>query len=118
LHYINAGHNPPLLVRKGKIIKLVKGGIILGVMKNFIPYESEVVQLEKDDMLLLFTDGITEARDKEENEYSDERLEALSLKLAAETADRISSAIQADVQSFASGTLQSDDLTLVVLKVR
>jgi phosphoserine phosphatase RsbU/P len=116
--YVNAGHNPPLLIRKGEIIKLMKGGIILGVMKNIIPYEMEQLQLEKDDVLILFTDGITEAKDKDDNEFSDERLESLALKLAGENADRIASAIQLDVQNYAFGTMQSDDLTLVVLKVK
>jgi phosphoserine phosphatase RsbU/P len=117
LHYVNAGHNPPILIRNGKITKLVKGGIILGVMKNFIPYESELLQLEQNDVLVLFTDGITEAKDRTDNEFSDEKLEALALQLADRNAHLISSAIQNEVQSFASGTLQSDDITLMVLKV-
>ena len=62
LNYVNAGHNPPLLIRDGKIIKLDKGGIILGVMKTFVPYSSESIQLKKDDVIILFTDGVTEAK--------------------------------------------------------
>jgi phosphoserine phosphatase RsbU/P len=118
LYYINAGHNPPLLIRNGSIIKLVKGGIILGVMKNFIPYESEMLQLQRDDVLVLFTDGITEARNKEDNEFGDSYLESLALKLASDSADNISAGIQQEVQNFAYGTLQSDDLTLVIVKIK
>jgi phosphoserine phosphatase RsbU/P len=116
LHYINAGHNPPLLSRDGKIIKLTKGGIILGVMKNFIPYESDTVEFRDGDVLVLFTDGVTEAKDKDDNEFGDERLEELVLKTSGESAERISSLIQQQVQNFAYGTVQSDDLTLLVLK--
>lgn len=117
LNYVNAGHNPPLLLRNGKIQKLMKGGIILGVMKNFLPYESEEIQLEKDDIIILFTDGITEAKDKDDNEFSDIRLEDLSLKLSSGSALEIATAIQNEVQNFSFGTFQSDDITLVVLKI-
>ncbi|MBK8683473.1 MAG: serine/threonine-protein phosphatase [Bacteroidetes bacterium] len=62
LSYVNAGHNPPLLIRNGEIIYLDKGGIILGVMKTFMPYISETVQLESGDLIVLFTDGVTGAK--------------------------------------------------------
>jgi len=118
LNYVNAGHNPPLLIRDGKIHKLEKGGIILGVMKNFIPYENEIIHLEKDDVIILFTDGITEAKDKDDTEFSDTRLEELALRLSSGTAHDIAVTIQNEVQSFAFGTMQSDDITLVVLKIK
>jgi len=117
LYYVNAGHNPPLLVRDGKIKKLMKGGIILGVMKTFTPYETELIELQEGDTLILFTDGITEAKDIDDKEFSDERLEALALELSGRSAQEITAGIQKEVQSFAFGTLQSDDLTLVVLKI-
>ncbi len=116
--YVNAGHNPPLLIRKGKIIKLDKGGIILGVMKTMIPYLSEKLQLEKDDMIILFTDGVSEAMNQSGEEFSDERLEKLSLSLVEKSAAEISSAIQNEVSKFAFGTVQSDDITLIVIKVK
>ncbi|HQF43832.1 MAG TPA: SpoIIE family protein phosphatase, partial [Ignavibacteriaceae bacterium] len=70
LTYVNAGHNPPLLIRDGSIIKLEAGGIILGVMKTLMPYNSELIQLQKDDVLVLFTDGISEAMNKKGEEFS------------------------------------------------
>lgn len=118
LLYVNAGHNPPLLIRKGKIIKLDKGGIILGVMKTLIPYSSEKLQLEKDDVIVLFTDGVSEAMNQNGEEFSDERLEKLSLSLAEKSAVAISNTIQTDVSRFAYGTVQSDDITLMVIKVK
>ncbi len=116
--YVNAGHNPPLLIRKGKIIKLDKGGIILGVMRTMIPYISERLQLEKDDVIILFTDGVSEAMNQSGEEFSDERLEKLSLSLVQKSAAEISGIIQNEVSKFAYGTVQSDDITLMVIKVK
>lgn len=118
IEYVNAGHNPPLLIRKGEIIKLEKGGMILGVMKTMIPYESELVQLQKDDVIILFTDGITEAKNLKDEEFSDERLQELVPALAEKSAIEILAAIKKEVQDFAYGTVQSDDITLMVIKVK
>jgi sigma-B regulation protein RsbU (phosphoserine phosphatase) len=116
--YVNAGHNPPLLIRKGKITKLQKGGIILGVMETTIPYISEIVKLQKDDVLVLFTDGISEAMNEAGEEFSDKRLEEKALELASETAQCILDGIKNEVHNFTQGAPQSDDITMVVLKVR
>ncbi len=116
--YVNAGHNPPLLIRKGRIIKLDKGGIILGVMKTMIPYMSENIQLEKDDVIILFTDGVSEAMNQNGEEFSDERLEQLSLNLGEKSASEISAAIQNEVSKFAYGAVQSDDITLMIIRVK
>ncbi|MHB8338641.1 MAG: PP2C family protein-serine/threonine phosphatase, partial [Ignavibacteriaceae bacterium] len=117
IQYVNAGHNQPLLIRKGKVHKLDKGGIILGVMKTFTPYITETVHLEKDDVIFLFTDGVTEAKNFNDEEFSDEKLENLSIKLANLPAAEILQSVKNEVQSFAKGTLQSDDITMLVLKV-
>lgn len=116
--YVNAGHNPPLLIRNGKISKLEIGGMILGVMKTAIPYRSEKIKLIKDDVLVMFTDGISEAMNKKGEEFSDESLEKLSLELAGGTSENIMHKIQSEVQKFTNGANQSDDLTLVVIKVK
>lgn len=116
--YVNAGHNPPLLVRNGKIIKLDKGGIILGVMKTMIPYQSETLQLKKDDLIVLFTDGVSEAMNKNGEEFSDGRLEKLTLDNANQTASEIADQILHHVKSFTFGATQSDDITLMVIKVK
>ncbi len=116
--YVNAGHNPPLLIRDGKITKLSTGGIILGVMKTFTPYKTETVQLKSDDVLILFTDGISEAMNKNGEEFSDEALEKLALSLSDKPAEEILQEIKNEVQHFAEGAPQSDDITLVVIKVK
>ena len=83
-----------------------------------ISYITETLQLQKDDLLVLFTDGITEAMDKGQNEYSDERLEKLVLSLNNNSSEEVLRSIQADVKNFTSGAVQSDDITLLVLKVK
>lgn len=116
LTYVNAGHNPPLLVRNGELIKLEKGGLILGMMKTMMPYESETVNLKSGDYLIVFTDGVTEAMNSTEEEYSDEKLEELCKSLNTQTAEEAKELILADVKKFTAGFEQSDDLTLMVIK--
>jgi len=118
ISYVNAGHNPPLLVRDKKIIRLEKGGMILGVMKTKYQYLTETIQLQKDDMLILFTDGITEAMDINQNEYSDEKLEKLVQSLGNKSAKETIDLIQKDVKKFTLGAVQSDDMTLLIVKVK
>ncbi len=118
IQYVNAGHNPPLLIRKGEITKLQKGGMILGVMKSTVPYLTEKIKLQSGDVLVMFTDGVTEAMDKSRIEFSDERLEQLAVQLYKKSAEEILSSIQTEVQNFSKGAVQSDDITLMVIKVK
>ncbi|MFH1198457.1 MAG: PP2C family protein-serine/threonine phosphatase [bacterium] len=118
LTYVNMGHNPPLLIRNGEIIKLRKGGMILGVMTTVIPYESETIQLMKDDKIVIFTDGISEAMNIRNEEYSDEKLEELAIKIAPLSSKETLNNILDDVKIFTQGAEQSDDITCLVIKVR
>ena len=118
INYINAGHNPPLLVRNGNIRKLDKGGIIFGVMKTITPYEEETIQLEQGDSIIFFTDGITEAMNKSGEEFSEERLEKIAEETSCNSAKETLKTIKEEVQNFSSGTIQSDDITLIVIKIR
>ncbi len=115
--YVNAGHNPPLLIRNKKIHKLERGGIILGVMKTNLPYDSESVILEKDDVIVLFTDGVTEAKNINDDEFSDERFEALCLKYSKLSSSEMIEKINIEIRKFSDGTFQSDDITILILKV-
>lgn len=115
--YVNAGHNPPLLIRNKKIYKLERGGIILGVMKTILPYDSESIILEKDDVIILFTDGVTEAKNINDNEFSDERLEALCLNYSDLSSSDMVEKIKEEVRKFADGASQSDDITILIIKI-
>ena len=92
--------------------------MILGVMKTVIPYIYETIELKKDDTIILFTDGVSEAMNKRGEEFTDEKLESLSVSLSNLPASQIISSIKDDVHTFTSGALQSDDITLMVLKVK
>lgn len=117
IEYVNAGHNPPLLVRDGKIIKLKTGGMIFGVMQTIVPYESEIIELKNNDVLVFFTDGITEAMNNENKEYTDERLEEFIIKNFYKSAKEIGEGILCDVKQFVEDAEQSDDITLLIIKV-
>ncbi len=116
--YVNLGHNPPLLVNKRGIKKLKKGGMILGVMKTIIPYEEETIQLEQNDVIVLFTDGITEAMNLDSVEFSDERLEKLLIANNELNSKLILDGIMEDVNKHTIGSEQSDDITCLVLKIK
>lgn len=115
--YVNAGHNPPTLVRAdGRIELLETGGLLLGVMAN-VPYERGVVTLEPGDVLAMFTDGVTEAMSPEGEEYGEERLEALLKAHRRESARAILDAVRDDIRRFThNAPVLSDDLTMLVMK--
>jgi sigma-B regulation protein RsbU (phosphoserine phosphatase) len=115
---VNMGHNPPLLIRDGKILKLKLGGMLMGVMPTITPYKKEVTTLQKDDLLILFTDGITEAMNENQDEFSDEKLEELALTYSNLSAQDSLSQILNEVNKHTNGTEQSDDITCIVVKVK
>jgi len=116
LSYSNAGHNPPLVVRAdGKIEELSTGGLILGVFP-MAEYDQGTVDLATGDLVVLFTDGVTEAESRH-GLYSDERLQELLLRERARSAKEIAQAILDDVDLFSHGRHQTDDVTVVVVKV-
>jgi sigma-B regulation protein RsbU (phosphoserine phosphatase) len=116
--YVNAGHNPPLLLRNGTINKLKKGGMILGVLPTVVPYLSKTMQLETNDTIVLFTDGITEAMNKNGEEFNDARLENIILSYYDNTPQKILDEIKFGVEEFTLGAEQSDDITCLILKVK
>ncbi|MEP7146341.1 MAG: GAF domain-containing SpoIIE family protein phosphatase, partial [bacterium] len=116
LRSINAGHNTIYVLKQnGELIELNKGGMMLGVFD--IDFEFEDLVLQKNDVLLLYTDGVPEAMNKSKEFYSDERL----IKLLKENSKLNSAGILEklinDVQSFAKGAEKSDDITCGVIKV-
>ncbi len=115
--YVNAGHNPPFLLHKnGTVERLQKGGLILGVMKDLMPYEEETVNLQPGDILLLFTDGVSEAMNQDGIEFGEEKILSLIKSYSKESAKYILDRIVEIVKNY-SGSFQSDDITLVVVKV-
>jgi serine phosphatase RsbU (regulator of sigma subunit) len=115
--FSNAGHNPPLLLRAdGRAEWLTEGGLALGVLED-AQYEERPVPLGQGDVIVLYTDGVTEAMDAQEEQYGTARLESLARRLASGPAHDLLAAIVADVEQFTGERHLSDDLTLVVAKV-
>ena len=117
LDIVNAGHNPILLLRKdGKLDKIDAGGIGLGMLDFGIPYQGEKLAMHPGDKLFLYTDGIPEAMNKDEVEYSDERMIDFFMKNAEKPASDFIDGIVADVGAHVNGEPQSDDITSLILK--
>jgi len=115
--YVNAGHNPPLVVRTdGRIERLETGGLLLGVMKNNT-YTRGDVTLAPGDVMALYSDGVTEAMSPDQEEYGEERFESCLRAHRDEAASDILKAVRAELRTFTGDTKTlSDDLTLVVAK--
>lgn len=116
MHYINAGHNPPALVRaNGKVEMLEEGGTVLGLLPH-VRYDRAQVNLQKGDVLVLYTDGVVEATNPAGDMFG---LEAMAQSVEATrpdaTPETVLARIVADVQEFSEGTPQGDDQTLVII---
>jgi sigma-B regulation protein RsbU (phosphoserine phosphatase) len=117
LSYANAGHNPPLLARaNGEVERLTSGGTVLGVFAD-ATYAGGEVALRSGDRLLLFTDGITEARNAAEEEYGEERLTEALRRHRHAPATAIHEALWSEVAEFTQGKGFQDDATLLVVSV-
>ena len=114
---VNAGHNPPAVYRHRhrQIEFLPRGGRAIGWFKDN-PLQIWPVDLEAGDVLVYFTDGLTEAQNNDGDEYGIERLQQV-IRIAADgTAAQIRDTILADVNRFCAGAALYDDLTLVVVR--
>jgi len=117
LTFVNAGHNPPLLLRKKTrdIIRLSTGGVVLGAMKG-LKMNEKTIDLQAGDLLVLYTDGITEAINQQEDQFGEERLIELLKENQELSSGDLKNLIIDQVYDFASGTPQADDITIMVLR--
>lgn len=116
--YSNGGHNPPYLIRPdhGEITPLEKtNGMALGVKRDF-QYQSKKIVLQKGDIIFLYTDGVTEAMNKERALFSTARLEEALLVLKDQEIKDIVDSLMERVRAFSQGMLQSDDITMLTLR--
>lgn len=117
LHYTNAGHNHPIVLDPQKDPTLLDvGGIVLGAVPQF-PYEEGKIELKPGQILILYSDGITETINEEEDQYGEERLIQLVRENAELSAADLSEKILDTVRAFASTAPRQDDMTLVIMKV-
>jgi phosphoserine phosphatase RsbU/P len=142
LTYVNAGHNPPMLLRSssksGKDARpalttdtdleialhngngcysLTTGGTVIGLFQNLV-YDQETIQLERGDLLIAYTDGVTEALNEGGEEFGEQRLQAVVDGAAHLSASEVRDTVVKRVQVWCANTPQHDDLTFIVLKMR
>jgi len=116
LTYINAGHNPPILRRQSGAIEYLKaGGLPLGIMLD-TAYQSETIALQSGDWLVIYTDGLVEALNSREEEYSEQRVLNILQSGIATTPDELLKRMMNDLDFFVGETPQHDDVTCMLVK--
>ena len=117
VEWCNAGHNPPHLLRRdGTVEELPRTeNVMLGVFDD-IEFREGTLQLERGDALVMFTDGVTEAMNREEEEFGTRRLKDVLAGQTARSSREVVEAVRTAVSDFADGAEQSDDITMLVVK--
>ena len=116
LTYTNAGHNPPMLVHANGTVEEMKGG---GILLGYLPDQTfiqHVVDFNEGDVLVLYTDGITEAMDLKENEFGEQRLKQTLIENRHLNSYDLKEKVLGAVQRFTHRKNQADDMTLVIIK--
>ena len=117
LEICNAGHNPPLLVRDGSVSPLPAKAVPLGLSEHLI-LDSERFHLEPQDLLFLYTDGISEASNHTGEEYGSARVESSLEGLRGLPARSVVESVLEEVHSFQAGAPQNDDVTTMAIRWR
>jgi predicted ester cyclase len=115
LVYSNAGHNPPILMTQGGIRRLTCGGPILGAFSE-AAFSEEALQLHPNDLLTIFSDGVTEANNVETEEFGEDRLTRILSGHRSDTPGGILDDVLSQVRTFCGETPQNDDITLAVTR--
>src|SRR5262245_6766260 len=115
LMYCNAGHNAPMVVSPSGVRRLEAGGVVLGLFEH-AAYDEEIVRLEPGDLIVSFSDGVSEAMNSQGEEFSDERLIACVNANLGKTPAEVLDALFADVRAFCGDADQSDDVTAVLVR--
>jgi sigma-B regulation protein RsbU (phosphoserine phosphatase) len=114
--FSNAGHeNPYLIKRAGDVVRLIVGGTVLGIVSQF-PFEEDVVAFDRGDILVVFSDGISEAFNAADEQFGEARLEEVVRSSKNDSAEAIIDRVVEEVRRHAGDIPQADDLTLVVVK--
>jgi sigma-B regulation protein RsbU (phosphoserine phosphatase) len=115
LTYCNAGHNPPLIYGASGLRRLDSGSMPVGFFEH-APYADDTEQLQVNDVLIVYSDGVTEALDIEGQEFGEERLIGILKERHAEDATSILESVIEGVMNFSRGAAQYDDVTAMVVK--
>ncbi|MBV9209578.1 MAG: SpoIIE family protein phosphatase, partial [Acidobacteria bacterium] len=116
LSFVNAGHNPPLIVHEsGTVEHLASGGLPLGILPQ-AEYREGRTQIQPGDVLVIYSDGVSEAINPSSEEFGPERLYQVVAQNRTSSASGIRDRIEAALTKFAQGTPANDDITLVIVK--
>jgi sigma-B regulation protein RsbU (phosphoserine phosphatase) len=116
LEFVRAGHPSPLLLRRGEVNELCSGGSFpIGLVEQ-ASYKAAHIQLETGDTLFLYTDGVTEAEDRDQNLFGTGRLKEAIGRHQDGSVGELQAGILSAVERFAEGVSQSDDITLLVVR--
>ncbi|MBN2089730.1 SpoIIE family protein phosphatase [candidate division KSB1 bacterium] len=116
--FCNAGHNPPYLYHKNDEYHLLeKGGLLLGMFPD-MTYQTETIKLNSGDCLFLYTDGVSEAMNIKDEEFGTDRIEFILKKFKEKTAQELLNTYLTAIRAYAENVPQSDDITMVILKVK
>jgi sigma-B regulation protein RsbU (phosphoserine phosphatase) len=117
LVYLNAGHHAPFVLQAGTQPRRMAGagGPPLGTVENF-PYALEQRQLTAGELLLLYTDGVTDTEDQTRSFYAESRLESLLAAAPISSAKAAVDLVLKDLRRFANGAAQADDVTLLAIR--
>ncbi len=115
LRFVNAGHFPPLHLRLNHIDELEKGSPALGIMPDIV-FSEKVVKIEKNELFLVYSDGLTEARNTKGEFFGEERLQALLEELHNTTAEKAGLKILDTLEQYMGEAPPNDDLSLVLLR--
>jgi len=115
--FANAGHNPPMILRKNEQPEFMKPatGVALGVFEDGV-FTTEKIYLNPADALFLYTDGVTEAANKDYKLYTENRLQSLMIKISDQDLVNIVLSTLDDIHAFVENTEQSDDITMLALR--
>jgi serine phosphatase RsbU (regulator of sigma subunit) len=113
----NAGHNPPLLVSSKGVARLTEGGTVVGLFDS-ATYSEEERRMEHGDLLVIFSDGVSEAMSASEDEFGDDRLIEAVIAAGRESAQTVVDKLLESLKAFTHGASQSDDITVVVVRYR
>ena len=114
--YVNAGHNHPLHLSSDSFGQLDKGGLMIGIFDEGVNYETGIIEIQNDDIIFLYTDGINEALNKNKEEFGEDRLKDCIHSLKDHDTNFILENIKDNLKNFTAGTNQYDDITLIILK--
>ena len=115
LRYCNAGHNFPILVGRDRVRRLDTGGLIVGLFEE-AEFEVETIQLEPDDLLMIFSDGISEATNADGEEFGDDRIMEAMQETDVRTPDAVLERVFDRLREFTVDEPQGDDMTGLVLR--